>query len=88
MGGEGNTYDYGFRIYNPTIAKFLRVDPLAKEFPWYTPYQFGGNKPIVFIDLYGTEFQLPTFEKFKYGELAPLTLSLLWTMLPSNLTGS
>ena len=35
---QGQTvYDYGFRIYNPAIAKFLSVDPLTKEYPWYTP---------------------------------------------------
>jgi RHS repeat-associated protein len=55
MGGGGSTYDYGFRIYNPSIAKFLSVDPLTKEFPFYTPYQFAGNKPIVAIDLDGLE---------------------------------
>jgi RHS repeat-associated protein len=47
--------DYGFRIYNPGIAKFLSVDPLASEYPWYTPYQFAGNKPIVFVDIDGLE---------------------------------
>ena len=48
-------YDYGFRIYNPDIGKFLSVDPLSQEYPWYTPYQFAGNKPIRFIDLDGLE---------------------------------
>jgi RHS repeat-associated protein len=47
--------DYGFRIYNPRIAKFLSVDPLTKEYPWYTPYQFAGNKPIFAVDLDGLE---------------------------------
>jgi RHS repeat-associated protein len=55
MGGGQSTYDYGFRIYNPAIAKFLSVDPLTKEYPWYTPYQFAGNKPIWAIDLDGLE---------------------------------
>lgn len=55
MGGGGSTYDYGFRIYNPQIARFLSVDPLSPEYPWYTPYQFAGNKPIVAIDLDGLE---------------------------------
>ncbi|MCB0738738.1 MAG: hypothetical protein KDC92_14585 [Bacteroidetes bacterium] len=54
-GGNGNMYDYGFRIYNPRIAKFLSVDPLTKSYPWYTPYQFAGNKPIWAIDLDGLE---------------------------------
>jgi hypothetical protein len=31
------------------------VDPIAKAYPWYTPYQFAGNKPIVAIDLDGLE---------------------------------
>ena len=53
--GEGNQQDYGFRIYDPRIAKFLSVDPLTKEYPWYTPYQFAGNKPIKFTDLDGLE---------------------------------
>ncbi len=48
-------YDYGFRIYNPAIGKFLSVDPLTKGYPWYTPYQFSGDKPISSIDLDGLE---------------------------------
>jgi RHS repeat-associated protein len=55
MGGGGSTYDYGFRIYNPSIAKFLSVDPLTKSYPWYTPYQFAGNTPIQAIDIDGLE---------------------------------
>ncbi|MEX2482935.1 MAG: OmpA family protein [Brumimicrobium sp.] len=55
VSGNGNVYDYGFRIYNPRIGKFLSRDPLAASFAWYTPYQFAGNKPIIAIDLDGKE---------------------------------
>jgi RHS repeat-associated protein len=55
VSGGGNNYDYGFRIYNPRLGKFLSVDPLFQSFAWYTPYQFAGNKPIVAIDLDGLE---------------------------------
>ena len=55
MGGGGSTYDYGFRIYNPSLGKFLSVDPLTASYPWYTPYQFAGNMPIWAIDLDGLE---------------------------------
>lgn len=48
-------YDYGFRIYNPAIGRFLSVDPLTHSYPWYTPYQFAGNMPINSIDLDGLE---------------------------------
>ncbi len=50
-----NHYDYGFRIYNPRIAKFLSVDPLTKSYPMLTPYQFASNTPIWAIDLDGLE---------------------------------
>jgi len=52
---ESKTQDYGFRIYNSSLGKFLSVDPLTKDYPWYTPYQFAGNKPIWAIDLDGLE---------------------------------
>lgn len=55
MGGGGSTYDYGFRIYNPNLGRFLSVDPLSIDYPWYTPYQFAGNTPIWAIDLDGLE---------------------------------
>ena len=55
MGGGGSTYDYGFRIYNPQIGRFLSIDPITKKYPWYTPYQFAGNKPIMAVDLDGLE---------------------------------
>lgn len=55
MGGGGNTYDYGFRIYNPNLGRFLSVDPLAMSYAWYSPYHFAGNSPIDAIDLDGLE---------------------------------
>jgi len=59
--GGGNQYDYGFRIYDPRIGKFLSVDPLSGNYPWYTPYQFAGNSVIKFIDLDGAEKYDPSF---------------------------
>jgi len=53
--GEGLQVDYGFRVYDPRIGKFLSTDPLKANFPWYTPYQFAGNKPIWALDLDGLE---------------------------------
>jgi RHS repeat-associated protein len=57
--GEGNQQDYGMRIYDPRIGKFLSVDPIVKEYPELTPYQFASNTPIQAIDLDGLEALLP-----------------------------
>lgn len=47
--------DYGFRIYSPSIAKFLSVDPLFKGYAWNSTYAFGECNPIEFVDLDGGE---------------------------------
>jgi RHS repeat-associated protein len=54
--GDGNQYDYGFRIYDPRLVRFLSVDPLIKKYPTLTPYQFASNSPISGIDLDGREY--------------------------------
>jgi RHS repeat-associated protein len=61
-GNTGAVYDYGFRIYNPLFAKFLSIDPLTSSYPWYTPYQFAGNKPIWATDLDGKEEWIYTYD--------------------------
>jgi RHS repeat-associated protein len=62
-GAFGDTsYDYGFRIYNPRIARFLSVDPLTKSYPMLTPYQFACNRPIDGIDVDGLEYYKYIYE--------------------------
>lgn len=53
--GDGNQQDYGLRIYDNRLGRFLSVDPLGKKFPFYTPYQFAGNTPIQAVDVDGGE---------------------------------
>jgi RHS repeat-associated protein len=53
--GIGNQLDYGFRIYDSRIGKFLSVDPLTKKYPFYSTFQYAGNSPTKFIDLDGLE---------------------------------
>ena len=53
---ETGEQDYGMRIYDPRIAKFLSVDPIGVKYPELTPYQFASNRPIQGIDLDGKEF--------------------------------
>jgi RHS repeat-associated protein len=43
-------YYYGARYYDPAISIFLSVDPLAEQFPNFTPYHYVHNNPINMID--------------------------------------
>ncbi len=55
MGGGGSTYDYGFRIYNAQLGKFLSVDPLTNSYPWNSTFAYAENDVIRCIDLDGLE---------------------------------
>lgn len=55
FGNKQVIQDYGFRLYNPSIAKFLSVDPLAPEYPWNSPYAFAEGDVIRSVDLDGLE---------------------------------
>ena len=48
--GEGNAYDFGDRIYDPRLGRWLAVDMAAKSAPGWTPYRFGFDNPINFKD--------------------------------------
>jgi RHS repeat-associated protein len=53
--GEGNQQDYGMRIYDPRIGKFLSVDPLTDKYPFYGSYNFAANTPVNAVDVDGME---------------------------------
>ncbi|MEN7551832.1 RHS repeat-associated core domain-containing protein [Rapidithrix thailandica] len=55
FGNQHLIQDYGFRLYNPEIGKFLSVDPLAPDYPWNSTYAFAENRVIDGIDLEGAE---------------------------------
>jgi RHS repeat-associated protein len=61
---ETQTQDYGMRIYDYRLGRFLSVDPLAASFAWNSPYCFAENSPIWGIDLDGGEFKTYV-DKFK-----------------------
>jgi RHS repeat-associated protein len=50
--GEGNV-DFGARVYDGRLGRWLSVDPLQKKYPSETPYLFAGASPIAAIDVDG-----------------------------------
>ncbi|WP_165806452.1 RHS repeat-associated core domain-containing protein [Chitinophaga parva] len=53
--GEGDQQDYGMRVYDPRLGRFLSIDPLHSKYPELTPFQFASNSPVQGIDLDGEE---------------------------------
>jgi len=51
--GDGNSLDFGARIYDPRIGRFLSTDPWARRYSSITPFSFAGNNPIKLVDKEG-----------------------------------
>ena len=42
-------------MHDPRVGRFFATDPLEGKYPWYSPYQFSGNRVIDAIELEGAE---------------------------------
>jgi len=52
---ESGLYYYGARYYADWLCRFVSVDPLQFIYPYLTPYNYGGNKPITHTDIDGMQ---------------------------------
>jgi uncharacterized protein RhaS with RHS repeats len=43
-------YDYGARNYDPSLGRWMNVDPLAEKATDWTPYRYAFNNPLSFTD--------------------------------------
>ncbi len=48
--GKGNSYDFGARMLDTRLGRWLTIDPLAMKFPNLSPYNFVLNTPIWAVD--------------------------------------
>lgn len=56
--GNGNFQDYGARMYDTRLGRFISADPIIineHKYTFYSPYQFASNTPIQAKDLDGLE---------------------------------
>ena len=47
--------DFGERIYDERIGRWLSLDPLQKKYPFLNPYNFDACSPLMYLDLEGKD---------------------------------
>jgi RHS repeat-associated protein len=66
--GQGNSIAFEERFYDSRIGRFFTIDPIAKNYPFQSPYVFAANSPIVLIDVLGMGPGDPTTYTVKKGD--------------------
>lgn len=56
--GTGNALDFGSRIYDPRVGRWLSTDPLQSKYAGLNPYNYCANNPLYFIDPDGKDIKI------------------------------
>ncbi len=59
FGSTGSWLNLKYRGYDSLVVRFFAIDPLTKNYPSLTPYQFASLNPIWMIELEGLDEVVP-----------------------------
>lgn len=75
--GEGNSYDFENRMFDPRLGRWLSIDRFAGKYSGWSPYNAMMNNPLAFVDAQGDSVQLiigrpytKNGEEHPYGHVA------------------
>jgi RHS repeat-associated protein len=51
--GKADWYDYGARMYDATLGRFMKTDRFLEKYVSLSPYQYGANNPVNNVDING-----------------------------------
>ena len=53
--GAGNSINYKYRMHDPRLGRFFAVDPLIRNYPFYSSYAFRGNRVLDAVEQEGLQ---------------------------------
>ena len=72
---NGGSYDFGARIYDSRLGRWLSLDPMMKEFAFESNYAYVSNSPIIYLDVKGKFKVTPAIAK-SYPQLSNVIKNL------------
>lgn len=63
--GDGNSLDFGARIYDSRLGRFLIQDKFSNKFPNFSTYLYAGNSPIGALDVNGDSLYILAYTNMK-----------------------
>jgi RHS repeat-associated protein len=70
--GEGNSLDFGARMYDPRIGRWFAPDLLEGKYPSISPYVFSRNSPLMFNDIDGKDAEIRIYIDDKGNKIAEI----------------
>lgn len=86
-GSTGTSYDFGARLYDPRVGRWLSLDPLAIRFPYESNYLFAGGNPIYYVDE-GGKYKYPTNKAAEFTKIYPVITKYLSSMVEKDVMNS
>ncbi|QTY27299.1 RHS repeat-associated core domain-containing protein [Flavobacterium sp. CS20] len=68
ISGTRNSQNHTFRSYDPRLGRYKSLDPLARDYPWNSPFAYAENRVIDGLDLEGLEYI--SFHHYANGAVA------------------
>ena len=65
--GEGNSYDFGARMFDPRVGRWFATDPMEDRIPSVSTYAYVANNPLYYVDPDG-EFMLDVHQRIMESE--------------------
>ena len=56
--GEGDVYDFGARMYDARLGRWLSLDPDQNLYANLTPYCYSANSPLILVDKSGNKITI------------------------------
>ncbi len=82
--GAGNSYDFGARMQDPRLGRWLSPDPMEAKYPMYSTYSAFNNNPIIYIDPDGKDWEISTTVDNNGNQTVLLTLNAAVVNSSSN----